>query len=272
MGTGPDIQVACIQLSSGPDQAANLARTELWLAEAKGRGARLAVLPENFALMGVPDAEKRAAAESQAESKVLAFLSRQAARHDMAIIGGSVLLKAEGGKLRNACPAFDATGRLVAIYDKIHLFDVDVGGELYRESAIVQPGERPVMAELGGFNTGLSICYDLRFPELYRRYASLGCDLIGVVAAFTEATGRAHWQPLLRARAIENQSYLLASAQWGRHADNRHTWGHSMIIDPWGEVLAELAEGEGVIAATLSADRLHSVRHSLPALRHRRLD
>ena len=271
MRTAPDLRVACIQLSSGPDQAANLARVELWLDEAKGRGAELAVLPENFALMGVPDADKRAVAEPQASSKLLEFLSRQSASHGMAIIGGSVLLQGDGGKLRNACPVFDTSGSLVAIYDKIHLFDVEVGGELYRESAIVQAGDRPVMAGLDGFNIGLSICYDLRFPELYRHFADQGCNLISVVAAFTEATGRAHWQPLLQARAIENQCYLLASAQWGVHADMRRTWGHSMIIDPWGEVVAELPEGEGVIAATLSADRLHSVRHSLPVLSHRRL-
>ena len=189
----------------------------------------------------------------------------------MAIIGGSVLLQGDKGRLRNACPVFDAAGRLLAIYDKIHLFDVEVAGELYRESAIVQPGDCPVMAEVGGFKTGLSICYDLRFPELYRHYAGQGCNLISMVAAFTETTGRAHWQPLLQARAIENQCYLLASAQWGRHADNRHTWGHSMIIDPWGEIVAELPEGEGVITAVLSVDKLQSVRRSLPALRHRRL-
>jgi len=265
------MQVACIQMSSGPDQSENLARTEQWLTKASAAGAELAVLPENFALMGVSDAKKRAAAEPQESSKVLAFLSRQAARHHMSIIGGSVLLEGEEGRLRNACAAFDADGRLLDIYDKIHLFDVDVGGDLYRESAIVQPGGRPVMVRLGEFNAGLSICYDLRFPELYRHYARHGCDIISVVAAFTETTGRAHWQPLLRARAIENQSYVLASAQTGVHADRRRTWGHSMIIDPWGEIVAELSEGEGVISACLSADRLQAVRRSLPALQHCRL-
>lgn len=264
------MQVACIQMNSGPDQEENLARVEQWLSEAKGSGAEVAVLPENFALMGLPDAEKKAAAEPQVTSGVLTFLSRQAARLSMAIIGGSVLLEGKG-RLRNACPVFDAGGGLLAIYDKIHLFDVNVGGELYRESAIVQPGDRPVMVRLAGFNTGLSICYDLRFPELYRHYADQGCDIISVVAAFTEATGQAHWQPLLRARAIENQCYLLASAQTGVHADRRRTWGHSMIIDPWGKIVAELPEGEGIISASLSADRLQSVRRSLPALQHRRL-
>ena len=264
------MQVACIQMCSGPVQGENLARAEHWLAEARAAGAELAVLPENFALMGVSDAEKRAAAEPEASSSLLAFLSGQAARHGMAIVGGSVLLKGEG-RLRNACAAFDANGQLLGIYDKIHLFDVDVGGEQYRESAVVQPGDRPVAVQLGGFNIGLSICYDLRFPELYRHYAAHGCDIITVVAAFTETTGRAHWQPLLMARAIENQSYLLASAQTGMHADRRHTWGHSMIIDPWGEIIAELPTGEGVISASLTIEKLCSVRRSLPALQHRRL-
>lgn len=270
MCKSPDMRVACIQLCSGSDQAGNLARAEHWLAEAKRQGAELAILPENFALMGVSDMQRRAAAEPQESSGVLLFLAGQAARHGMAIIGGSVLLQGEE-KLRNACAVYDARGRLLAVYDKIHLFDVDVGGDLYRESAIVQPGDRPATVQLGAFRAGLSICYDLRFPELYRHYALHGCDIISVVAAFTEATGRAHWRPLLRARAIENQCYLLASAQVGVHADRRRTWGHSMVIDPWGDVIAELAEGEGVITASLSVDRLQAVRRSLPALQHRRL-
>jgi nitrilase len=263
------MKVACIQMCSGIDPDTNLENAEHWLAEAAKYGAELAVLPENFAYMGGTEEEKTASAEPEESSNLLAFLSKQAARHQMAIIGGSVLLQAGNGKVRNACAAYDADGALLAIYDKIHLFDGDVGENAYRESSIVQPGKTPCSLQLNDYSIGLSICYDLRFPELYRHYSLNGCNVISVVAAFTDVTGQAHWEALLKARAIENQVYVLASAQWGEYPDGRKTWGHSMIIDPWGETLAELPAGNGIISAELAVKKIQKVRHLLPTLQHR---
>jgi len=265
------MRAACIQMCSGDDRDANLTCAEALLADAAGQGAELALLPENFTFMGVSAAKKRAMAEDESTSATLDFLSQQAAMHQMTIIGGSLLLRGEKDQLRNACPAFDASGRLISIYDKIHLFDMDNAGESYCESDLIQAGNQPRSLAVGAFRAGLSICYDLRFPELYRTYIDEGCDLLCNVAAFTATTGAAHWQTLLRARAIENQCYMLASAQYGTHADGRQTWGHSMIIDPWGEILAELPDGSGVITAELLKSRLQMIRQSLPALQHRRL-
>ncbi|PIW51473.1 MAG: hydrolase [Zetaproteobacteria bacterium CG12_big_fil_rev_8_21_14_0_65_54_13] len=266
------MRVACIQMNSVAEREANLEQASLLLQQAASAGAELAVLPENFSLMGASPSDKQMLAEPQEQSTVLAFLSAQAITHRMAIVGGSTLLQGGQGKLRNACPVFTADGRMCAIYDKIHLFDVDLdGGESYCESATVVAGEYPCAVELGAFHVGLSICYDIRFPELYRHYADVGCDILCVVAAFTEQTGRAHWQTLLCARAIENQCYVLASAQWGGHADGRRTWGHSMIIDPWGEVIALQEEGTGVIMADLTSARITHIRNILPSLKHRKM-
>jgi predicted amidohydrolase len=265
------MKVACIQMCSGINPDENLKNVERWLAEAAGQGVELAVLPESFTLMGATETEKVASAEPQESSTLLAFLAKQAARHKMAIIGGSILLQADNGKVRNVCAAYDADGSLLAIYDKIHLFDADVGEDAYRESAIVQAGKTPSDFQLSDFIIGLSICYDLRFPELYRHYSKHGCNVLCVVAAFTDITGRAHWQSLLKARAIENQAYVLASAQWGEHPDGRKTWGHSMIIDPWGKILAELPAGDGIISVELGIENIRSVRHLLPVLDHRML-
>jgi len=265
------MRVACIQMCSGTGRDANLATAADLLAQAAGQGAELALLPENFTFMGGSEADKINIAENKSESSTLRFLSEQAVLHQMPIIGGSLLLYGQKGRLRNVCPVFDATGRQLAMYDKIHLFDMDYQGESYCESRLIEAGDRPIVVESGEFKLGLSICYDLRFPELYRAYADDGCDVLCNVAAFTAATGRAHWQTLLKARAIENQSYMLAAAQWGIHPDGRGTWGHSMIIDPWGEVLDELPEGEGVVIAELTKTRLDLVRQSLPSLQHRRI-
>jgi len=259
-------------MNSVAEREANLEQASLLLQQAASAGAELAVLPENFSLMGASPSDKQMLAEPQEQSTVLAFLSAQAITYRMAIVGGSTLLQGGQGKLRNACPVFTADGRMCAIYDKIHLFDVDLdGGEWYCESATVVAGEYPCAVELGAFHVGLSICYDIRFPELYRHYADVGCDILCVVAAFTEQTGRAHWQTLLCARAIENQCYVLASAQWGGHADGRRTWGHSMIIDPWGEVIALQEEGTGVIMADLTSARITHIRNILPSLKHRKM-
>ena len=265
------MRVASIQLNSVRDISQNLMKVGELLAEAADEGVKLAVLPENFAHMGGDEQEKREAAEDQQNSPILRFLSDQAVKHDMAIIGGSLLLKGDHGLLRNSSPAFDANGKLLAVYDKIHLFDMDYLGQSYHESALIEPGSKPLSIELDAWRIGLSICYDLRFPELYRLYARAGCGILCNVAAFTAVTGSAHWEPLLRARAIENQSYLIASAQVGKHADGRETWGHSMVIDPWGEIIAELPEGEGVITADLSVGNLDLIRKSMPVLQHRRV-
>ncbi|MDQ6981478.1 MAG: carbon-nitrogen hydrolase family protein [Mariprofundus sp.] len=265
------MRVACLQMCSGIDRDTNLTTVEGLLAQAAGQGAKLALLPENFGFMGGSDAEKKQIVEDQNHSATLRFLSEQAAVHQMYIIGGALLLKGEDARIRNASPVFDARGQLLTIYDKIHLFDMDYKGEAYCESALIESGRSPAAVSVGSFRIGLSICYDLRFPELYRVYADDSCDILCNVAAFTATTGRAHWQTLLKARAIENQTYVLASAQWGRHPNGRETWGHSMIIDPWGKVLAELPEGDGVVLAELSKKRLHQVRESLPSLRHRKL-
>jgi nitrilase len=256
-------------LCSGIDPDTNLKNAAYWLAESAKQGVELAVLPENFAFMGSTEEEKIASAEPQASSNLLAFLSKHATMHQMAIIGGSVLLQTNNGKVRNACAAYGADGSLLAIYDKIHLFDGDVGEESYRESSIVPPRKTPRSVQLGDYSVGLSICYDLRFPELYRQYSLNGCNVISVVAAFTDVTGRAHWALLLKARAIENQAYVLASAQWGEHPDGRKTWGHSMIVDPWGKTVAELPVGDGIISAELTIEKIQNVRHLLPTLQHR---
>lgn len=270
------MRVACLQMCSGLDRDTNRTTVARLLASAAQQGAELAVLPETFVFMGGSETEKRAMAEHQFDSPTLDFLAKQAAHHQMAIVGGTLLLNtaADGGRdpsLRNACPAFDATGSLLAVYDKIHLFDMDYQGESYHESALMKAGDTPVSVACGGFKVGLSVCYDLRFPELYRIYSDEGCDILCNVAAFTATTGRAHWLPLLQARAIENQCYVLASAQSGTHPDGRQTWGHSMIIDPWGEVLSELASGEGIVLADVSKAHVKDLRQSLPVLQHRRL-
>jgi len=265
------LRAAVIQMQSCDALEANLARARALLEEAAGGGARLALLPENFAFMAASEAGRREVAEPEDTSRILRFLADAARELKMAIIGGGVPLSAAGddARVRNACPAFDRTGKLLAIYDKMHLFDVDLPGEHWRESASTVPGACPVAVEVEDWRIGLSICYDLRFPELYRALA--GAEIMTVAAAFTVPTGRVHWEALLRARAIENQCYLLAAAQTGEHPGGRRTWGHSMIVDPWGEVVAMREAGEGVLYADLNRDRVREVRASLPALKHRRL-
>jgi len=266
------LRVACIQMRSGDDVDENLARADEWLKQAAEQGAHLALLPENFAFMSSDDTARRAVAEPESRSRVLDFLSRRARACSMAVIGGSVALTApDSDRMRNACPAFSYRGDLLGVYDKIHLFDVDLENEHYCESDFIASGETPVSVNVKDWNIGLTVCYDVRFPELYRRYADTGCHILSVPAAFTVPTGMAHWETLLRARAIENQAYVLAAGQWGEHPGGRKTWGHSMIIDPWGDVLTRMEEGEGVIVADLDMAFLSRVRRSLPALKHRRL-
>jgi len=260
------IRVGCIQLSSGDRVSANLARAEHWLAHAAALGVRIAVLPENFAHCAAGDRGAMRLAKPLSASYLVRWLKASSRRYGLAIVACGMPL-AGRNKPRNACIVVDQ-GRFRAAYAKMHLFEIRLGGGRIREADAMEPGRRPVIVRVAGLRIGLAICYDLRFPELFCAY--LGCDLIALGAAFTVPTGRAHWEVLLRARAIENQCYLAAAAQWGTHPGGRKSWGHSMIVDPWGRVLARLEAGEGLIVADLSKTRLQAVRRRLPALSHRR--
>jgi nitrilase len=264
--------VAALQMTSGNDRDANLAIAERLLQAAAARGARIAVLPENFSLMAVRDAERRAHAEADGSGPVQDFLSHTAARLGMWIIAGSVPLRlSDGERPAQACLVYDARGERAARYDKIHLFDVELPdrAESYRESAHMAPGDQVVVVDTPAGCLGLSVCYDVRFPELYRRLQAAGARWLIVPAAFTAATGAAHWEALLRARAIENLCYVVASAQWGTHPNGRQTWGHSLIVDYWGKILTQLAEGEGVVTAAIDLDAQAEARRKFPALTHR---
>ncbi|MFQ5355342.1 MAG: carbon-nitrogen hydrolase family protein [Mariprofundaceae bacterium] len=266
------MQVACLQMCSLDNIDSNLKSAARLLTQAASRGSELAVLPENFAFMSKDEADKCCIAEWPKASQVLDFLGEQAREKSMFIVGGTVsLLGSCKPGLRNACTFFSPDGECLATYDKIHLFDIDLPDESYHESATVVAGEKPVSVDMNGWKLGLSVCYDLRFPELYRHYSHAGCKLFPIPSAFTVPTGRAHWECLLRARAIENQAYVLAAGQTGTHPGGRKTWGHSMIVSPWGEVIAECSEGEAVVMADISLDQLLNIRDMLPALKHRRL-
>ncbi len=260
--------VAAVQMVSTPRVADNLATAERLIAEAAAQGAGLVALPEYFPIMGLTDADKVAAREDDGAGPIQDFLAATARRYGLWLVGGSIPLRASvADKMLNTTLVFDPSGARVARYDKIHLFGFQKGSERYDESATIEAGREPVAFSTPFGRVGLSICYDLRFPELYR---SLGtCDLLLVPAAFTETTGRAHWEILLRARAIENQCYVLAIAQGGRHENGRETHGNSMLIDPWGEILARREKGEGVVLGEIDPVRIAEVRASLPALRHR---
>ena len=266
---------AAIQLSSVADRDANLASAGRLLRQAAEAGVALAVLPENFAFMGARERDKLAIAEPDGQGVIQDFLASTARELKLWIVAGTVPLAVPGDtdKVYAACLVYDAQGRRAARYDKIHLFDVEVpGGERYRESAtIARGGINPVVVDTPIGRLGLSVCYDLRFPELYRALAQQGAEALCVPAAFTARTGQVHWEPLLRARAIENQCFLIAPGQHGTHAGGRATHGHSLIIDPWGEILAQQAAGDGVVAAPLPRERLEQVRSSFPALTHRRM-
>jgi len=268
---GP-VTVAALQMTSGGERDANLATSHRLLRQAAERGARVAVLPENFSLMAQRDADRRALAEADGRGPVQDFLARSARELGLWIVAGSVpVANAPGERISQACLVYDAAGERAARYDKIHLFDVDLPdrGEHHRESAHMAPGRTAVVVDTPAGRLGLSICYDLRFPELYRQLVGAGAEWLVVPAAFTAPTGEAHWEPLLRARAIENLCYVVASGQSGLHPNGRRTWGHSLIIDYWGRVLAQLPEGEGVITGTIDRAAQAEVRRSFPALTHR---
>jgi len=264
------MKIAALQMVSGPDLGANLLAASRLLESAAAQGAHLAALPEYFCLMGQQDSDKLAIAEDLGHGPIQAMLSRAARELKLWIIGGTLPIKAQTpDRVRNTTLVYSPAGEVVARYDKIHLFAYDNGRESYDEARVLEAGSQPTVFDADGIRTGLSVCYDLRFPELFRSYNP--CDLIAVPAAFTYTTGEKHWELLLRARAVENQCYVIAPAQGGRHENGRRTWGHSMIVDPWGEVLVKLPEGEGVVTAQIDPARLAQVRQQLPALAHRKL-
>ncbi|WP_077036741.1 carbon-nitrogen hydrolase family protein [Pelomonas sp. KK5] len=266
------MKIAAIQMVSTPDLARNLGSASRLLEDARGRGAELAALPEYFCFMGHADQDKLALAEQPGEGPIQQMLSTAARELGLWIIGGTLPMRCEGvqDKVRNSCCVYAPDGVQAARYDKVHLFRYDNGRERYDEGRVLEAGDVPVAVQAGPLKVGLSVCYDLRFPELYRSDGAAPCELLSVPAAFTYTTGKAHWELLLRARAVENQAYVIAPAQGGTHENGRRTWGHTMIVDPWGEVLACLPEGEGVITADVDPARLAQVREQLPALQHRR--
>jgi nitrilase len=267
-------RVAALQMCSGDNLQQNLERSAALLSDAASRGCQLAVLPENFAFFGIRDTDKLSIAEDEDGGPIQEFIAGCARRHKLAVVAGSPPLRSDDQRhCYGASMLIDADGRRMATYRKIHLFDVDVPGrdEHYRESATLLPGADVVTVPSSAGVIGLTICYDLRFPELYRRLADAGATVFTVPAAFTEATGRAHWRTLLRARAIENLAWVLAAGQVGRHTTGRRTWGHSMIVDPWGRVVAERVEGEGLVIADVDLTQVQTLRREFPVLGHRRL-
>jgi predicted amidohydrolase len=263
---------AAVQMTSTEDKARNLATAEKWVGEAASRGARLVGLPENFSFMGA-DADKSKMAEPLT-GPTLGRMAELAHKKRIYLLAGSVLESgAPGGRFYNTSVLFSPEGKQIAVYRKMHLFDVQIpDGATYRESAAVAPGTDVVTPKTELCTMGLSVCYDLRFPELFRRHAKAGAELLWVPAAFTYMTGKDHWEVLLRARAIENQAFVVAPAQVGQHAERRQTWGHAMIIDPWGHILAQVQEGEGVAVAEIDLKMMAKVRRELPALTHRVLE
>jgi deaminated glutathione amidase len=263
--------VAAIQMTTGADRDANLAAARALLEQAARQGASVAGLPENFAFMGLNEADKQAIAEQDGDGPIQRFLSATARELGLWIVGGTIPIRtAADGRVASASLVFDAGGERRARYDKIHLFDVRVSErEAYRESATVVPGSEPTLVDSPAGRLGLSVCYDMRFPELFRRLSDDGARILFVPSAFTAPTGRAHWQTLLRARAIENLCYVVAPAQSGIHANGRETYGDSMIVDFWGRVVTRLPRGTGVISARVDAARQDEARRSFPALEHR---
>lgn len=273
--TTPALRVAALQLSSQDDVRANLEACLRLIRRAAEAGAKLVVLPENFAHFG-PEEEKRRHAEvlGDLEAPIQSLLSSAARSLGVAIIAGGMPERSpDPDRPHNTCAVFGPEGNVVAAYRKIHLFDVDLAdGSSLRESGATLAGDvTPVVVDVLGFPVGLSICYDLRFPELYRRLVDGGAEILVVPSAFTVHTGKDHWHVLLRARAIESQAWVIAAAQWGRHPRNRTTYGHSLVVDPWGIVVAEASDGVGVVLADVDREVLGRVRASLPSLRHRRL-
>jgi nitrilase len=273
-GKSVDLKITSIQMVSTPNLQENLSTASRLISAAAAEGAQLAVLPEYFCLMGLKDTDKVHAREGFGNGPIQEKLSQIAKENQLHLVAGTIPLKAKDpNKVLNTTLVFDPTGLQICRYDKIHLFGFQTANERYHESETIEAGNEPgllkILVDGTEWTFGLSICYDLRFPELYRALGQVDCHIIP--AAFTYTTGKDHWEILLRARAIENQCYVLSSAQGGKHQNQRRTWGNSMLIDPWGEVLANLPEGEGFISGVLCKDKLNEVRSKLPALAHRKL-
>ncbi|HEX7029848.1 MAG TPA: carbon-nitrogen hydrolase family protein [Gammaproteobacteria bacterium] len=270
--------VAAVQMASGPRLEPNLDEARRLLREAAAAGAKLAVLPEYFAQFGLPEQERVRSAEKPGSGPVQEFLARTAFETGMWIVGGSLPMKIggkteQGGRVRGACLVFDSEGEQVARFDKMHLFDVHIPekDERYEESGWTEPGDEIVVVGTPFGRLGLAVCYDLRFPELFRAMSVKGVDIVALPAAFTAATGRAHWEILLRARAVENLAYVVAAAQGGFHANGRETFGDSMIVDPWGGILARRREnGSGIVTANIDLERQRQLRRTFPVLDHRK--
>ena len=267
--------VAAIQMASGPNVKANLEEAEKLIKTAVQQEAKLVVLPENFAIMGMSEVDKVAIAEKAGEGPIQQFLSQQANKHGIWIVGGTVPIEASTtGKVYSASQLYNDSGEMVARYDKLHLFDVmlEDSNESYNESETIEAGDDVVVVDTPFGKLGMAICYDLRFPELFRAMADVGMEICVLPSAFTNLTGRAHWESLLRARAIENLCYMIAPDQGGYHKNGRETYGDSMIVDPWGVVLNRLPHGTGVVVSDVDLEKLRNTRQNFPALQHRRLD
>jgi deaminated glutathione amidase len=264
------LRVACVQLNASESKADNIERAGLLVARAAATGADLIVLPEKWNGIGPPDF-LRANAESLDDGETVDAMRSWARDHKLTIVGGSIAERREGrDKLSNTSIVFDPDGEIAAVYRKIHMFDVEVGGQLYRESESEEPGEEASrVIDVEGWKLGMTVCYDLRFPELYRILAVEGAEIITVPAAFTLFTGKDHWELLLRARAVENQCYIVAPNQWGTHRDGKASYGRSMIVDPWGVVLAQAPDEDGIIVAELERARMDGIRRALPSLANR---
>lgn len=265
-----EICMAAVQMTAGPEVSANLKEAARLIDIAVTKGAKLVVLPEYFCIMGMKDADKVVVREEEGSGPIQEFLGKTAKSHGIWLIGGSVpLVSARPDKVRNSCLVYDDSGKQVARYDKIHLFNFEHGEEHYAEEKTIEAGNKVVTLESPFGRIGLSICYDLRFPELYRSMGQV--DIILAPSAFTATTGKAHWETLIRARAIENLVYMIAPAQSGRHINGHKTYGDSMIVDPWGVILDHLPKGPGVVLANISRSHQKNLRNSLPALKHRTL-
>ena len=261
-------KVAAVQMASGTKVDGNLNEARRHIEKAAQQGAKLVVLPEFFAIMGKNEQDKINVSEQDGAGTIQSFLSEMAKLHKIWLVGGSMpLVSSSPDKVRNSCLVYNERGERVARYDKMHLFNLDLGNERYHEDATIEAGNQVVVVDSPFGRIGLAICYDLRFPELFR--AMQAVDLIVLPAAFTATTGKVHWEPLIRARAIENLAYVIAAAQGGYHVNGRETHGHSMVVDPWGRILVELQRGSGVVVADINSSYQASVRASLPALSHR---
>ena len=261
-------KVAGIQMASSPSVSSNLIEADRLIKLASKQGAKIVVLPEYFCIMGLRDNDKVKIKEKEGDGPIQRFLAKTAKKYKIWLIGGTIPLESNfPNKIRNSCLVFNDMGEQVAHYDKIHLFGLDLGAEKYHEEATIESGDKIVVLETPFGKIGLSVCYDLRFPELYRTMGEV--DMIVVPSAFTDTTGKAHWETLVRARAIENLCYVIAPAQGGYHLSGRETYGNSMIVDPWGVVLDRLPRGSGIVIAGINTDYQTSLRKSLPALKHK---